>query len=59
MRTFQFGRMQWAGYVERMGGRRNAYRTAVHKLALKKSLGKSGDITIDFEGIGCMWTGLI
>jgi hypothetical protein len=33
--------MQWAGYVERMGERRNAYKTAVDKLELKKSLGKS------------------
>jgi hypothetical protein len=40
IRMIKLGRMRWAGYVARMGEKRNAYRISVGKPERKRPLGK-------------------
>jgi hypothetical protein len=57
IRMFKSRRMRWAGYVERMGEKRNAYRILVGKQEGKRPLGRLGrrwedNIEMDVREIG-------
>jgi hypothetical protein len=61
IRIIKSRRMRWAGYVARMGEKRNAYRTLVGKPEGKRPLGKQRcrrvhNIKIDLRKIG--WDGM-
>jgi hypothetical protein len=48
--------MRWAGYVTRMGAKRNAYRILVVALEGKRPLGRRrwvDDIKMDLREVGC------
>jgi hypothetical protein len=56
--------MRWAGYVARMGEKRNAYRILVETPEGKKPLGRprrrwEDNIRMDIRYDGVVWTGLI
>jgi hypothetical protein len=51
-------RMRWAGYVERMGEGRGAYRILVGRPERKRPLGRprhrwEDNIKMDFQAVGC------
>jgi hypothetical protein len=58
-------RMRWAGYVARMGEKRNVYRLLVGKPEGRRPLGRPrcrrvDKIRMDLgEWVGVMWTGLV
>jgi hypothetical protein len=57
-------RMRWAGYVARIGEKRNAYRILVGKPEGKRPLGRPSrrwvdNIKMDLMWDGLVWTGLI
>jgi hypothetical protein len=66
IRIIKSRRMRWAGYVARMGEKRNVYRLLVGKLEGKRPLGRPrrrwmGNIKMDLLEIGLSvvdWIGL-
>jgi hypothetical protein len=61
IRMIKSRRMRWAGYVTRMGAKRNAYRILVGKPEGKRPLGRpryrwEDNIKMDLRGIG--WGGM-
>jgi hypothetical protein len=57
IRVMKSRRLRWAGYVERMGERRGAYRALVGKPEVRRLLGRhrrkwEDNIKMDFERLG-------
>jgi hypothetical protein len=63
MRIIKSMRMKWAGYVARIGEKRNVHRLSVGKPDRRRPLGRPrrrwiDNIKIDLLEIG-LWTGLV
>jgi hypothetical protein len=61
IRIIKSRRMRWAGHVERMGEKRNAYRLLVEKPEGKRPLGRPRRRWVDLEEVGwgdVDWIGL-